>query len=69
VGKVYGRDIDDLDDAKKTLNEYNERNGNEKRYSTGSSGSGTTLPEVTITPRSRQFVTGGPSFLIQQKLP
>jgi RHS repeat-associated protein len=48
--KVYGRDIDNLDDAKKTLNEYNERNGNEKRYSTGSSGSGTTLPEVTITP-------------------
>lgn len=45
--KVYGRDIDNLEDAKKTLNEYN------KRHSSDGSGSSTgsvTLPEVTITP-------------------
>jgi len=30
--KAYGRDIDNLDDAKKTLNEYNKRNKIDKEY-------------------------------------
>lgn len=45
--KVYGRDIDNLKDAKKTLDEYNKRHSSDgSESSTGA----VTLPEVTITP-------------------
>jgi ribosomal protein S15P/S13E len=45
--QAYSRDIDNLNDAKEVLNEYNQRHGIEKRYSTTSNT--IQLEEVIIT--------------------
>ncbi len=53
--KAYGRDIDNIDDAKKTLNEYNKKHGIKKRYSTKKKAAKTiNLAPVTITAKKKK---------------